>query len=308
MNKKKVTLIVRNVVMGLVVSSFVACGGGTISEEEKDTGMADEMLDSMEDEEPEQEKKMVYYATPSMVEIAGVIKSTGAVFSSDVLNDPANKKQYTTQFKRALNMGVYGADLAYSAMFEETQTALDYLKTVKEMADDMGMDGVFEASLIEQIQSNITNKDSLLAIISDFYWSTDAYLEDNDRSEAAALIVAGGWLEATYIATNMAINSPDNMAIRERVAEQKLIVKNLVMLVKGKMNAEGEETKNLLAQLEEVKAILDNVAVESNTGNVISDEENQSTEIQNASEVTMSEEALNELHNKIKGIRNQLIH
>lgn len=305
MNRKRLNIALRGFTAAIVVSSLFACGGGGNTPDETETSAADSLLDSMEEEE--NNEKVVYYATPSMVEIAAVIKSTGATFSSDILNDPANKKKYTTQYKRAVNMGIYGADLAYAAMFEETQTALDYLKTVKEMADEMGMTGVFEKSLIDQIQANITNRDSLLNIISDFYWTADAYLEDNNRGEVAALIIAGGWVEATYISADMAINSPDNKAIRERIAEQKLIVKNLMLLLRGKMQDGEAEVKALLAELQKIKDILDKATVKNNTGEVVSSDEKQETTIKNTSEVSISEESLNELYNKIKALRSQLI-
>jgi polyhydroxyalkanoate synthesis regulator phasin len=302
MNNKYLYPIVRKGVIASSLLIFMACGGNT---SEQPTDGAALMEDTIAEEE--EADKVVYYATPSMVEIAAVIKSTGANFSSDVLNKTENKKNYTTNYKRAVNMGVYGADLAYSAMFEETQSAINYLRTVKEMTDEMGMDGVFEASLLEQIESNIADRDALLGIISDFYWSADSYLEDNDRGEVASLVVVGGWIEATYISTTMALNSPKNVEIRNRIAEQKLILKNLIMLMGSKSEGNDAEAKKLLADLKSIKAILDKVGIENSTGKVISDEANQETEIQNTSNIAMSEELLNELNKEVTAIRNEII-
>ena len=204
-------------------------------------------------------------------------------------------------------MGVYGADLAYAAMYEETQTALNYLKTIKDMTSEMGMDGVFEAALIEKIESNITNRDSLLNIISDFFWSADAYLEDNNRGEVAAVMVAGGWVEATYISTGMAMNSPENQSIRDRIAEQKLIINNLIMLMKGKIPADNAEGQALLEKVQSVQTILKNVGVKQSTGTVVSNQETQSTDIVNSSEISMTEEDLKVLHERISSIRTELV-
>jgi hypothetical protein len=302
MNKRNSYKQVKNGIAAATLVVFAACGGASQSEQVEDgTIKEDTAVEEVEKE------TAVYYATPSMVEIAGVIKSTGASFSSDILNSIDNKKNYTTNYKRAVNMGVYGADLAYSAMFEETQSAINYLRTVKEMTTEMGMDGVFEASLLEQIESNITDRNALLGIISDFYWSADSYLEENDRGEVAALVVAGGWIEATYISTTMAKNSPENTEIRNRIAEQKLILKNLLMLMEGKANKNDENTAKLMTGLKNVKAILDKVGLDNTTGKVVSNDATQETAIENTSKISMSEALLNELSNEVTTIRNEII-
>ena len=49
----------------------------------------------------------------SPVEMANQIKKSGAPFSQQILNSSDKTKDYNTSFKRALNLGVYSADLGY---------------------------------------------------------------------------------------------------------------------------------------------------------------------------------------------------
>ena len=48
------------------------------------------------------------------MEITMLIKEGGAVYDKQELNDHNNVSNYTTNFKKALNLGVYGTDLGYA--------------------------------------------------------------------------------------------------------------------------------------------------------------------------------------------------
>ncbi len=126
-----------------------------------------------------------------------------------------------TNFSKALNLGIYGADLGYVIVYDQTQDAIAYLKTTKQVSDDLGLVGVFNEDIINRFTKNIGNKDSLLVLTSDAFRMGDAYLKDNDRMDVSALILAGGWIESLYLATNISKAKP-NEDITNRIAEQKL--------------------------------------------------------------------------------------
>lgn len=286
---------------GLLVLGIVACGGNQPADNEEQPP-----ADTTAAVEEVKETRVVYYGTPSLVEVASIMKNSGATFTSGVLNDNENVKRYTTRNAKALNMGVYGADLAYSAMFDETQESINYLNTIKSMSDDLGMGGAFEEELIQKIERNISNRDSLLDIITDFYWSADSYLMDNERAGAAAMIVVGGWMESIFIACHMAENSPENAEIRDRIAEQKLILNNLILLMQAQQDG-SDEHKKILTSLEELQDVYYNVGVDSEVTMVKSSNETGETVIDNSTTVSLSEDDFNAVTGKIKEIREQFI-
>ncbi len=287
----------------ILVSFLYACGGDPSTQVVDEEEAMEEMDENVAGDE---QKKIVYYATPSLVEVANIMKSSGATFSNELLNDPNNSQMYNTHDKQALNLGVYGADLTYSAMFDETQSAIIYLKTVKGLSDELGMDGAFEAELLNSIEENITDREALLDVITDFYWSADSYLTDNDRLEVSSLIIAGGWIESIYIACDMANRTPDNQEIRKRIAEQKLILKNLLLFLKAGASTD-EHVAVIIDDLVTLQGIYDKVEVKQGTGNTITDAEKGETIIGNETEVIMDQVQLDALSAKIGEIRQRLI-
>lgn len=262
--------------------------------------------ESTEEADSQEPKKVVYYATPSLVDVATLMKESGATFSDKLLNDPSKGSSYSTHYKRAINMGVYGADLTYCAMFDETQKSINYLKTVKEMSQELGLDGAFEADLLASIESNITDRDALLDVITDFYWSADAFLTDNDRVEVSSLIITGGWVESMFLACDMANRHPENEIIRQRIAEQKLILKNLLLF----LEAGASEDKNVaecIKELKELQGVYNTVEVKQGSGNSITDAQKGETVVGNETEVKISQSQLNDLCNILTRIRKRYV-
>ena len=61
---------------------------------------------------------------------------------------------------------------------------------------------------MKRIETNLSNKDSLVKIANELYVSTDKYLKENERESSAALIILGGWTEALYIGTKPLKTNP----------------------------------------------------------------------------------------------------
>src|SRR4030042_1460375 len=84
------------------------------------------------------------YPTSSSVSIlitsAEVIKmltelEVGYIFG--ISNPVENTKKYFTNEAKAINMGVYGADLSYATLYNIQQSVLDYLSAIRSMSADL---------------------------------------------------------------------------------------------------------------------------------------------------------------------------
>jgi hypothetical protein len=110
-------------------------GCGTESENTKD---ADKMEDGENQKDsiknPDESIFMIggqIFSIPSPVQTAFLIKDVGVPFNSDYVNPADNAMNYSSNFSKALNLGVYGADLGYLTIYEQTDGALRYLKSVR---------------------------------------------------------------------------------------------------------------------------------------------------------------------------------
>jgi len=176
----------------------------------------------------------IFYSVPSPMEMASMLKKAGAVYDVKMLNDVKNVHNYTTAKSKALNLGIYGADLSYASVFNQNQESIIYLSCAKKLADNLGVTKAFNDETIERIEANVDNRDSLLTIVSETYYLLDAYLKENGRDHVSALVITAGWVEGLYLSTAIAAeenNPSDELMIR--IADQKLSLQNLIELVKA---------------------------------------------------------------------------
>ena len=172
------------------------------------------------------ELEKIFFSIPSPMEMSSLIKEKGYQFDQNKLIATGNVDKYTGETRRAVMLGVYGADLSYTAIFDQKQMTMEYFAAAQKLARNMEIDGALTNDLIERLDKHQENRDSMLHIVSTAYADLNGYLKENQRIEVSAMIVAGGWLEALYLST---IYGNDGSAeLRQRIAEQKYALNNLM--------------------------------------------------------------------------------
>jgi hypothetical protein len=174
-----------------------------------------------------------FFQVPSPGEMLTFIKIVGGKNNKNIafLNPPSNQDNYTDARTRALNFGIYSCDLSYCSIFEIGTEALKYFKTVKTMGDQIGVSTAIKPEILKRLETNIGSPDSLAVITDEVYFQSFEALEDSKQGPTLALVVAGGWLESIYIATNLA-KFEEKSPIIERLADQKYTLENLVEFLK----------------------------------------------------------------------------
>jgi len=246
----------------------------------------------------------VFYSIPSPIETTTLLKKAGATYDKDYLNDIKNVSRYSSASSKALNLGVYGADLSFTSIFEQTQESMLYLKCSSNLANGLGIGDVFGPATISRVEANMKNRDSLLDIISDAYWTADAYLKENDRPGISALVIAGGWVEGLYIATRIA-SVTNNDDVITRIAEQKLSLENLIGLLE---NTPSEEAiAKLLKELKSLKTVYDKIDFNHQKPETSTDVTTHVTTIGGGSSISINKEQLKDISNKVEVIRSNII-
>lgn len=245
--------------------------------------------------------KKIFYTIPAPVEMASLIQSTGADFNGDNLNSVDNVNNYVTRKQKALNLGVYGANLSYATMFERSKESLYYLSAVRQLADQLGASNVINDDLITRVEANKENKDSLLVIVSDTFWSLNAKFKEDNMEDISALVIAGGWIEALHLANS---HVEGNDALRTRIAEQKYSLDDLISLFGTYENQEN--LADVLTDLNQLKAIFDQVEIKKGKTET-SQDESGTTVIGGANVVSMSDETLQQIINTTRDIRSRYI-
>ena len=222
--------VMRSLHWPALLASFallVACGG---DQPAQDTLDAANGMDSAALSDRMSKSKKIFYSIPSPMETAALLKKAGAEYNKNVLNDPNKNSSYTAASKQALNLGVYGADLSYASVYNNTHESMLFTAAAQNLAKQLNISTAFSQETVDRMEANQANRDSLLNIISETYWDMDQYLKTNERENISALMIAGGWVEGLYIATQVA-KTNDTPELRQRIAEQKLSLGDLIALV-----------------------------------------------------------------------------
>jgi len=244
------------------------------------------------------------FSIPSPIQTAFLIKNSGAAYSKEVLNPASKSSDYSTNFSKALNLGIYGADLGYVTIYDQTQDAIGYLNSAKKLADELGVSGAFDAQTIERFQKNLGNKDSMLVLVGVAYRSSDSYLKNNDRNDVSGLVLAGGWLESLYFATNVYKTKP-NEDVKRRIAEQKSSLQSLIKLL-TQYYSQPEYTE-FIDNLNDLATVFDGVEFKYTYEKPTTDAEKKLTTINSKSEVNITPEQIESISQKVKSIRSQIV-
>ena len=196
---------------------------------------------------------------PSPLEISVLLKRSGIKYNASILNSPDNLPKYNSNYKMALNLGIYGTDLGYTNIYEQNQSGIKYLSTIKTLANQLNIGQFFDIETIGRLATNSKNLDSLLLITTQNFNSINHYLQTQNRSNLSVLLLTGGWIEAMQITCQVATKNPDHKELREKIGEQKITLEQLLLLYSFYEN--DENMASLLKDLKELEATFNEINI-----------------------------------------------
>lgn len=243
----------------------------------------------------------------SPVEIANLLLMLDVPFSQNYLAESIDANKLSTNFDKALKLGVLGADLGYLNIYEKTGSSLDVLSSIRKLSEDIKVGQFFDFESIKRLSKNKSNLDSLLFISIDSYTQIDNYLRANDRGQLSALMIIGVWIEGQYLATQVVSKFPDKI-LSDRIGEQKIILNDLIFLLSPYCGRDSE-FKNLCKDLMDIKEKYRDIRITYTQGDPISVEKDGGLTITQTetSVVEMTKEQLDGIIETTKNIRNRLI-
>lgn len=171
---------------------------------------------------------------PSPVAMMHDVSKWGETYNAELFNDTKKSNTYTSEFAKAINLGVYNTDLAYAMVNDKGADVLKYMRTVLVLSDALGLRGAVDQMVGKRAEKNLANKDSLLAILQEIFTKSDSYLRTNERVYTATAVFAGSWIESLYLTGKIAGMS-DKPEIKEKARthlwEQRLHIDNLIAVL-----------------------------------------------------------------------------
>ncbi len=252
--------------------------------------------------------KQIFHTLPSPIETALIIKHSGAIYETSLLNPVDNLARYTTNKSMALNLGIYTTDLSYASMFDQSQTSLDYMTVAKKLAEKLGILEMIDEPTMRRLEQNLNNKDIIMSIISESLLNSNASLMQNERPAILSMVVTGGWIEGLYLATQLVnvdkVDIVENDLV-DRVIDQRLTINNVVSLLE--VYKDYEAIAPILADVKELKASFDKIKVEQSKEKAVLDTTKKVAMIKTNQQVSITPEVLKNLAKKVESIRNKYV-
>jgi len=245
---------------------------------------------------------------PSPLEMTSLLRTVGAKFSADYLNETDALERFDNSYEKAYNLGAFGADLGYANFYEETTTAMSLLGAVRSLSNDLKVGQFFDFATMKRLAENKNNLDSLLYISTKGFQDMDDYLTSNGRGEVSLLILFGGWLEGLYLTSEACLsNQQVPRELAERIGEQKIVIDDLLVLLTPYEHVSA--LAPIRQDLQELKSLYDNVQITYTYSEPTMKEVNGMLVVEDnsKSEISISDEVLHQILNKVKELRNKRV-
>ena len=242
----------------------------------------------------------------SPIEMASLIKETGSKFSPELLAPTNNIDKYETSVKRALALGIYGADLGYLNLYNQTRFIVDYLTAIKTLAEGIKVDQFFDFNALKELATSGDNVDTLMYLSVSSFNKIDKYLRAHNRTNISVLIITGVWIEGMYFATQINTDA-QNKKISDRIAEQKTVLANLLLILKQYKG--DKDFENLVKNMEKLKEAYEPIEITYELGEPkMVEKDGMLVVVQNEKPIiNVSEKDLEDIKNIVADIRYNIL-
>ncbi len=246
------------------------------------------------------------FGIPSPVLVSEVVKKMDLPYEASLINPVENANLYISTFKKAINLGIYSADLGYLTIYKQNNLLTDYYKVVKQLAEKLDLLNVINQVTIDRLEQNDENPDSLLYLISTAFRDIDVYLNENDLQKIGALILAGGWVESEYLLTQLYKKHPSKELI-QKIGEQKSPLANLLHILEPYYNKNDRDLDRLFESLAEISSLYDAIVIKYEYDKPEVYPDKHLTVIHSKTIINISDIDLEKISKKIANLRNWII-
>lgn len=208
-------------------------------------------INRVELEALEQKIEENVYPLPTSAEVIKQLTDMDLGYILGATNPPGNARNYVESYNRSVNLGVYGADLSYSTLYNMQQDVIDYLRVISDLAQEQNLTKIYDSSLYDRIKANFDNRDTLVKILTDAFDRTYAYMVDAGQANLAMLMVGGAWVEGMYLTLAVSESGAHLSGFESVLLEQKKSFELYEELARP--HAEDPLVSRMLATLQPVR-------------------------------------------------------
>jgi hypothetical protein len=206
-------------------------------------------------EEIKEGLKKVAYPLPEPFQVYNMLNDIGAKYLGSIMNPVQNVDKYFTDKNKAVNIGVYAADLGYAATYNNQVDFKAYSTVLKRLVDDLGVSVDYSIFQNDENKEKFTNKDTLVSYISNVFYDTYSFLYAESTPSLSGLMASGAWIEGLYITTHISKDTYNNSEMVKIIYKQGESLGKLIELLQ-KFESD-DMAKSLLNALTKLKGMYD---------------------------------------------------
>ena len=243
----KHTKIIRTFVLSVIIGGLLFTVYSCKTQTDKDKTGGKILLKPMAKEVIKNDLKEFVYPLPTSFEVIEMINDLEIGYDIGVSNLTENADKYFIEAKKAINLGVYGADLAYASTYQMKQEVMLFLETSRKLADDLGIASIYNEELVSEVENSIDKKEELVELITNSFYDIYSQLNKNGKANLALLGVAGSWVESLFITTQISANVYHNIELVTIIHKQKTSLETLMDILND--NKGDEKIDNMIKEL-----------------------------------------------------------
>lgn len=213
-----------------------------------------------------QEIEKNVYPLPTSADVIKMLTDLEVGYIVGISNPASNAKKYVTSAAKAVNLGIYGADLSYATLYNMQQHVTDYLDAIRVLATDLNMGRIYNAALYDSIKVHFDDRNILVKLLTDAFNDTYKYLSENDQQTLALLVVGGAWVEGMYLTTHVSETAYNVAGISGVLLDQKKSFDLYLDITKPYMN--DPMISDFLKVLEPVKKVYEGLSTSLTEQNI----------------------------------------
>lgn len=297
--------------------SFIALGVAAIlsscASEQQANPLAELTQQQKKEEVQEAEETMsdeefysLVQSIPTPLQSTALIQALDIEYDEAILHKSESVENITNWFGYATNLGIYGGDMGYSNLYGETKKSMDYLNTVRQLADKLKIGQFFDFSTIKELANSKENLDELVNTSQMNFQKMNDYLQKQGRGKVSVAILFGGWAEGLYLTCE--INKTSNSeALQESIGEQKLALETIESLIDlyasdkyfQKFRVDFENLKDAYADVENLFIEGEIIETENENGELIFEDTSSSEVVITKTDVDKITSAINKLRDNL---------
>ncbi len=243
------------------------------------------------------------FSIPSPIQTSMLIKDLNLEFNGSLTNPTETLESYTSEYQKALNLGVYGTDLGYVSLYKQNNLSIKYLAAVQKITEMLSLDAAFDQNFLKRFEANVSNQDSMVMIVSEAFKKSDEFLKNSNRKATSALILTGGWIESMYFACEINMQSPSKKMV-QRIGEQKITLNTIIELLEE--YNENDAHSALITDMKDLEFYFQQIIFDYTYHEPTTDEGKKLTTFNHDINISIDTGIMNQISMKIRSIREKI--